>query len=111
MMAKGTVKNNVIIHRTADERIKRTLVTMVMYSSECFMAIYRSTFISARRNSDAIASTLITLLDNTISKQYALEVFPSIIDATHATIERGCPITPIIPSVVAKQAIAMLDMV
>ena len=105
MMAKGTVKSDVIIHRTADEHINRVLVTIVMYCSECFMAMYRSTLISVRRNSDAVIKNRIAFFDHTVSKQ-----FPFMVPATPA-IKSGCPITPIIPSVVAKQLSAMFDMV
>jgi len=72
--------------------------------------MYRSAFIKATWNSDAPANTRIICFDSSITKQLTLEASPCRTVIIHA-IKRGWPITPIIPSVLAKQPSVTLDLV
>ena len=74
------------------------------------MAMYRSRFTNTKCKSDAPAKTDRVLLHICITVQCTLES-SSCRTAVISAIKRGCPISPIIPSVVAKQARAMLDLV
>ena len=107
---KGTVKRMTVIHRRTDKQVRRFSVTMVSYCRGCLIAMYLSTFIMAKWDSDVIPNTLKAILDNSVLIQYVLEVFPCS-SAVTQEIKRGWPITPIIPSVEDKQAMAKLDLV
>ena len=67
-------------------------------------------FISVKRRIEATPSTLTMFIDVAKSGQYALDPSPCSSTAS-AAVKKGCPITPITQSVVAKQASAMLLMV
>jgi len=97
-------------HTKTEQRSKRLLVTNVMYFSECFIATYLSMFISVKWRIEATLSTLTMFVDVAKSGQYALNPSPCS-STTSAAVKKGCPITPITQSVVAKQASAMLLMV
>ena len=74
------------------------------------MAIYLSTWTMAKWESVKLPNTLKASLDNTVLIQYVLEVFPCSCTITQA-IKAGWPITPIVKSVVDKQASVMFDLV
>ena len=106
MMVQVVVKNNTAIHARADERSIREFVTMVMFSRECFKGVLHQNQVKK----DSAINTLSVFLDKLCSVHYALKFCPCRLDIIH-TIKRGCPISPIIPSVVAKQLSATLDLV
>ena len=97
-------------HTKTEQQSKRLLVTNVVYFSECIIAMYLSMFISVKWRIEAMPNTLTTFVDVAKSGQYALEPSPCSNTAS-PTVKKGCPITPITQSVVAKQARAMLLMV
>ena len=107
---KGTINGISIIQKSAEKHTRRSSVTMVSYCRECLMAMYLSTWIMAKWESVKLPSTLKASLDNTVFIQYVLEVFPCSCAITQA-IKAGWPITPIVKSVVDKQASAMFDLV
>ena len=107
---KGTINGSSIIQRSADKHTRRSSVTMVSSCRECLMAMYLSTWTMAKWESVKLPSTLKASLDNTVFIQYVLEVFPCSCAITQA-IKAGWPITPIVKSVVDKQASAMFDLV
>lgn len=90
--------------------MRRFFVTMVSYFKACLMAMYLSTFIMVKWDSDALLNTLKAIVANSVLTQYVPEVFPRS-SAIILEIERGWPITPIARSVVDKQASAMLVLV
>ena len=47
-MVKDKVRSDIVIQAIEEEISIRDLVTMVMYSKECFIAMYRSTFNKTR---------------------------------------------------------------
>ena len=98
-----------VIHRRTDKKVRRFSVTMVSYCRGCLMAMYLS---HSSRPSEIVMQYLIPSRRFLISVliQYVLKVFPCS-SAVTQEIKRGWPITPIIPSVEDKQAIAKLDLV
>ena len=107
MKLRGTVRRNETTHTKADPRNKRPLVTRILYFSECLIAIYLSMLITVRWRNVAAPNTLITYTDAANSVQYELDLSPCNSTAS-CTAKKGCPITPITQSVVAKHASATL---
>ena len=110
MADRVPLNNWPLVSGPSGNKLRRFSVTMVSYCRGCLIAMYLSTFIMAKWDSDAIPNTLKAILDNSVLIQYVLEVFPCS-SAITQEIKRGWPITPIIPSVEDKQAIAKLDLV
>ena len=67
---EGTVNGIAIIQKSADKPTRRFSVTMVSYRRECLMAMYLSTLIMARWDSDAFPNTLKVIVDENALIQY-----------------------------------------
>ena len=74
------------------------------------MAMYLSTFIMAKWDSDTLLNTLKAIVANSVLTQYVTDVFPCS-SAIVLEMDRGWPITPIARSVVDEQESAMLVLV
>ena len=90
--------------------MRRFFVTLVSDFSACLMAMYLSTFIMTKCDSDTLLNTLKAIVANRVLSQYVPEVFPCS-SAIVIEMKKGWPITPIAKSVVDKQPSAMLVLV